>query len=269
MIVNNMYLTSSETKSLLAVLQALNGEEDLEVRRARAGQRLLDLLQADYFASYEWSEEHRRFENRVSVNMSDANLHRYEAYFQFRDPITRPMQRMRRAVSVNQVMDHRDFLRTEFYNDFLALDGLYYGVNLHVFAGDCPVADWRIWRSRRRDNFGQRSLEMLNLLGPHLLNATRIARLLSERRGATKEFTVATLRSSTGLSDREAQIAFHAALGKADREIAAVLFVSIATVRTHLRHIYRKLGVSNRSSMCRRLSDTLESEPPAGLPRDS
>lgn len=264
-----MYLTSNETKSLLAVPQALNGEEDLEVRRARAGHRLLDLLQADYFASYEWSEERRRFENRASVNMSDANLHRYEAYFQFRDPITRPMQRLRRAVSVNQVMDHRDFLRTEFYNDFLSRDGLYYGVNLHVFDGDSPVADWRIWRSRRHENFGQRSLEILNLLGPHLLNATRIARLLSERRGATKQFTVATVRSTTGLSDREAQIAYHAALGKADREIAAVLFVSLATVRTHLRHIYRKLEVSNRSSMCRRIADMLDSTPPGNRAGDS
>jgi DNA-binding CsgD family transcriptional regulator len=253
----NMYLTSSETKSLLAVLQALNGDEELEVRRAGAGRRLLDLLQADYFASYHWSEEHRRFENRVSVNMSDANLHRYEEYFQFRDPITRPMQRMRRAVSVNQIMDHRDFLRTEFYNDFLAQDGLYYGVNLHVFDGDSPVADWRIWRSHGRENFGQRSLEILNLLAPHLRNATRIARLLDERRGTTRDFTVAAVRAGTGLSEREAQIAYHAALGKADREIAAVLFVSVATVRTHLRHIYRKLGVSNRSSFCRRLSDTL------------
>jgi DNA-binding CsgD family transcriptional regulator len=42
-------------------------------------------------------------------------------------------------------------------------------------------------------------------------------------------------------------------LGKADRQIADALFVSIATVRTHLRHIYRKLGVGNRSSLCRRL----------------
>jgi DNA-binding CsgD family transcriptional regulator len=212
-------------------------------------------LQADYFASYEWNEAHRRFENRVSVNMSDNNLHRYEAYFQFRDPITRPMQRMRRAVSVNQIMDHREFLRTEFYNDFLAQDGLYYGVNLHVFDGDSPVADWRIWRSQRRDDFGNRSLEILNLLSPHLLNATRIGRRLREYAGQRREITVATIRSANGLSDREAQIAYHAALGRPDREIAEVLFVSLATVRTHLRHIYRKLGVSNRSSLCRRLSE--------------
>jgi len=254
-VIRHMYLTSSETESLLGVLQALNCEDSLEARRVNAGRHLLDLLQADYFASYEWSEEHRQFENRVSVNMSDTNLHRYEAYFQFRDPITRPMQRMRCAVSVNQIMDHRDFLRTEFYNDFLAHDGLYYGVNLHVFDGDCPVADWRIWRSRRRDDFSKRSLEILNLLSPHLLNATRTARRMRVYAAQRREITVATIRSSTGLSDREAQIAYHAALGRSDREIAEVLFVSLATVRTHLRHIYRKLGVVNRSSLCRRLSE--------------
>ena len=250
-----MYLTSNETQSLLGVLQALNCEDTLEARRVSAGRHLLDLLQADYFASYEWNEEHRRFENRASVNMSDTNLHRYEAYFQFRDPITRPMQRMRRAVSVNQIMDHRTFLRTEFYNDFLSRDGLYYGVNLHVYDGECPVADWRIWRSRRREDFGKRSLEILNLLSPHLLNATRIARRLSAYANQRSGISVATIRSSTGLSDREAQIAYHALLGRPDREIAEVLSVSLATVRTHLRHIYRKLGVSNRSSLCRRLSE--------------
>ena len=250
-----MYLTSSETKSVLTILQALSGDDDMEVRRASAGRGLLDLLRADYFASYHWNEEHRCFESRVSVNMSDENLHRYEEYFQFRDPITRPMQRLRRAVSVSQIMDHRDFLRTEFYNDFLARDGLYYGVNLHVFDGDCPLADWRIWRSRRRENFERRSLEILDLLAPHLRNAMRIAQFLSSRKSkAPVECSVATIRDSTGLSDREAQIAYHAVSGKADREIAAALFVSIATVRTHLRHIYRKLGVSNRSSLCRRLS---------------
>jgi DNA-binding CsgD family transcriptional regulator len=261
-----MYLTSGETKSLLAVLQALNGEEEMEIRRAKAGRFLLQLLQADYFASYHWNEEHRRFENRVSLNMSDANLHQYETYFQFRDPITRPMQRMRRAVCVSQIMDHRDFLRTEFYNDFLARDGLYYGVNLHVFDGDCPVADWRIWRSHRRDNFERRSLEILDLFAPHLRNAMRQERRLNERRaGPGHALSPETLRRTAGLSDREAQIAYHAVLGKADREIAAALFVSVATVRTHLRHIYRKLDVVNRSSLCRRLSNP-QSLGPNGTP---
>ena len=250
-----MYLTGRETQSVLQVLQSLNGEEPLDVRRAKAGRALLELFNADYFASYHWSEERRRFEDRVILNMSDANLHRYEQYFQFRDPITRPMQRMRRAVSVNQVMEQRDFERTEFYNDFLRQDGLHFGVNLHVYDGDCPIADWRIWRSRRRENFDRRSLDILDMLAPHLRNATLMAQLLQLRQsGPPARLSVAAIRDSTGLSERQAQIAYHAVLGKADRDIAALLLLSLPTVRTHLRHIYRKLCVNNRSSLCRRLT---------------
>lgn len=249
-----MVLTHSETKTALAILQALNSEEEPEIRRHDVGRGLLELFHADYFCSYHWNEEHRRFEDRVSVNMSDANLERYERYFQFCDPITVPMQRMRRAVGVDQIMSQRDFLRTEFYNDFLARDGLYYGLNLHVFEGNCPITDWRIWRSRRREAFDRRSLEILDMFAPHLRNAMRVTRLLSEQKSChSTELSVATIRAATALSEREAQIAYHAVLGKADRQIADALFVSIATVRTHLRHIYRKLGVGNRSSLCRRL----------------
>ena len=250
-----MYLTGRETHSVLQVLQSLNGEEQLDVRRAKAGRALLELFNADYFASYHWSEERRRFEDRVILNMSDANLHRYEQYFQFRDPITRPMQRMRRAVGVNQVMEQRHFERTEFYNDFLRQDGLHFGVNLHVYDGDCPIADWRIWRSRRRENFERRSLDILDMLAPHLRNATLMAQLLQLRQsGPAACLSVAAIHDSTGLSEREAQIAYHAVLGKADRAIATSLLLSLPTVRTHLRHIYRKLGVNNRSSLCRRLT---------------
>jgi len=257
-----MFLTSRETHRVLQVLQSLSDEGQLDVRRAKAGRALLELFNADYFASFHWSEERQRFESPVSINMSDANLHRYEQYFQFRDPITRPMQRMRRAVGVNQIIEQRDFERTEFYNDFLRRDGLHFGVNLHVYDGDCPIADWRIWRSRRRENFDRRDLAILNMLAPHLRNVTLMEQLLTVRRsGPTACLSIAAIRDSTGLSEREAQTAYHALLGKSDRDIAISLALSLPTVRTHMRHIYSKLGVNNRSSLCRRLTRP-ESAPP-------
>ncbi|WP_306311250.1 response regulator [Streptomyces hydrogenans] len=50
------------------------------------------------------------------------------------------------------------------------------------------------------------------------------------------------------LSAREREILFLVARGTSNREIAAELFISEATVKTHLTHIYAKLAVKDRAA---------------------
>lgn len=50
------------------------------------------------------------------------------------------------------------------------------------------------------------------------------------------------------LSAREVQLLELLATGMANKEMAKALFISEATVKTHLVHIYDKLGVSNRTA---------------------
>ncbi|MFF9776421.1 response regulator [Streptomyces sp. NPDC013978] len=52
----------------------------------------------------------------------------------------------------------------------------------------------------------------------------------------------------TVLSDREIEVVRLLALGHSNRSIAASLFLSEATVKTHLVRVYRKLGTENRAS---------------------
>jgi len=52
---------------------------------------------------------------------------------------------------------------------------------------------------------------------------------------------------SVTLSDRETQVLALVATGMSNRTIAAELFVSEATVKTHLLHTFEKLGVSDRT----------------------
>ena len=49
------------------------------------------------------------------------------------------------------------------------------------------------------------------------------------------------------LSKREVEVLGLAAEGNADKQIAAALVVSVWTVRAHMRHIIKKLGVSGRT----------------------
>jgi len=50
------------------------------------------------------------------------------------------------------------------------------------------------------------------------------------------------------LSLREEEVLHSLAQGLSNKEIAAALGLSVGTVKTHLRHIFRKIGVSDRTS---------------------
>lgn len=53
----------------------------------------------------------------------------------------------------------------------------------------------------------------------------------------------------SGLTSREREVALLAVEELTCREIAARLFISENTVKTHLEHIYAKLGVRNSLEM--------------------
>ena len=50
------------------------------------------------------------------------------------------------------------------------------------------------------------------------------------------------------LTDREREILRHIAAGKSLPEIARELFLGVTTVKTHVQHVYEKLGVSDRAA---------------------
>lgn len=259
-----MSVSERQYQGILKVVEHLSSGADSREIRERAGLALLKLLDADYFASYIWNPEERRFADHVFINMDAQNLERYESYYQFHDPITGKMQKFRRAVCVNEVMPRQELTKTEFYNDFLARDGLYYGLNLYVYDGDKNIGDLRIWRNRRHSNFDDNDLRVLEIIKPHFCNVMknilRIARRADPQVSASIErlesdgYTVEKLRSIYGLTSREAQITLEIAHGKTDQEIAEALSISFSTIRTHINHVYDKLGVRNRASLAHLVS---------------
>jgi LuxR family maltose regulon positive regulatory protein len=54
------------------------------------------------------------------------------------------------------------------------------------------------------------------------------------------------------LSERETEVLQHLAEMLSTAEIAAAMFISVNTVRTHIRSILRKLGVTRRNQAVRR-----------------
>jgi DNA-binding CsgD family transcriptional regulator len=238
-----MYVSAAESRVLARIFGLLS--EDLAERDVReaVGHHLLELLEADYYASFVWREATRRFDKAVFMNMDPNNLANYDRYFQYRDPITFKLQARREATLVTQIMPQRELMRTEFFNDFLARDGLHWGVNAYSFVGNRNIGDVRIWRHRRRENFDAHALELLRLIEPAFTGA------LARARG---EPTITKLRERVpmrSLSARELEIARMIAEDLSDKEIGCRLSVEVSTVRTYIKRIFAKLGVRRRSGV--------------------
>jgi DNA-binding NarL/FixJ family response regulator len=94
-------------------------------------------------------------------------------------------------------------------------------------------------------------------LAPELLSAidARLKRATSQAK-PTPVFTAERLEV-LGLTPREAEVLFWLAQGKANADIAIILEMSMPTVKTHLGHIFTKLGVENRTSAVVRALETL------------
>lgn len=235
-----MELTTAQAAVLGDLMVDLAQDASSRQLREHLGERLLRLLRADQFASYVWQPSGDRFGDRVILNMSPANLDAYESHFQFHDPITRRLQRFRRATFVEEVMPRADLQRTEFFHDFLARDGLHHGLNHFAWVGPRNLGDLRVWRSATRPDFSESERMLLDLVGRAFTAALR--------RCVPPDSSGGTLAP---LTPREREVARAVAHGLSDDEVASQLGMSFGTLRTHVGHIFDKLGLTSRTQLAR------------------
>lgn len=226
-------ITSSELKlfaDIIHGLQSLRAQDD--VRRVVLGD-IVRLLRADGGCSCTWRETDRRFSGSIYVGAPPEFRSLYDDWYQFNDPITSRLRAARRATIVDDIMDRRELIKTEFYNDYLQREALEWGINIYVFdQHDRDLGDFRIWRRRGKTNFDDREKALLDVLEPFIRSA-----LL--RGGAPCD----------ALTAREREITELVARGCTDRDIARVLDISFGTVRTHISRALDKLGCANRAEL--------------------
>ncbi|MBV9713613.1 MAG: response regulator transcription factor [Ktedonobacteraceae bacterium] len=90
--------------------------------------------------------------------------------------------------------------------------------------------------------------------GQILLQASSVAQLLAgippqHPPTPTTDTSLFSIAEKTGLTVRELEVVRLIAQGHSNTEIAAELFVSDATIKTHINHIFSKLGARDRSQV--------------------
>ncbi len=237
-----MQISTKKQRILSGIIGLLSAEHGSgQELRTVIGPSLLDLLDADFYASYAWNARKQAFELGVSINLDAACVQIYERYFQHRHKERLPHWLLQGVHPVSALISHHELLQTEIYNEFLRPYEHYYGINLFAFDGPDSIGDIRIWRRNGRPDFDDTEVELLSLIEPGFTEALK--RTTRSRAAAAVSGTLARL------SPREAAVAGLAAKGFADKEIARRLNVSFATVRAHLDNAFAKLGVRNRTQL--------------------
>ena len=137
----------------------------------------------------------------------------------------------------------REIKATRYYREILHPIGLEYEMTLLL---DTPQGQ-RLGLSvaRSRSDYRDDERDLLTRLGPHLRRAYHHAQTMAQLKGA--QGRAATWRE-VELTPRESEVLRWAATGRTNADIAEVLGVGPATVKTHFEHIFAKLGVKIRAA---------------------
>jgi DNA-binding CsgD family transcriptional regulator len=111
--------------------------------------------------------------------------------------------------------------------------------------------EWLRRQRRRREARDQlrRAFDMFDAMGADGF----AARAQVELRATGERVGRREVGTPEELTPQEAQIAGLVSRGEANRDIAARLFISPSTVEYHLRKVFRKLGVTSRTQLARRI----------------
>ena len=163
-----------------------------------------------------------------------------------------------RAVKTSDFVSQPEFRRRgiyrEFYRKLRVRYQLTFGFKTHTGAlGFVAVSRWD------RD-FTEQERAVLTLFRPHFVQAYH--------RAATRLHTNGSATNGNGahdanLSAREREVLHWLADGKTNAEIARILGVSLATVKTHVGRVLDKLQVETRTAACRRALELGLHEPVA------
>ena len=139
------------------------------------------------------------------------------------------------------------FEQTRYYQEAMAPAGVYYLCRVPLALDGQAVGELKLTRAKKWGEYTDREVGIASALQPAFSRA--VARSLFHRLGRNPLLRWESEFSARGLTPREAQAAYLVLAGKSNLELAAELGLSLHTVKEHLKHVFRKLRIRQRSQI--------------------
>lgn len=251
-----MQLDRTQSSALASALGILAEARDANELMQRLADPITRLFGTDRMVSREHDARTSTYSIRIAHNMDPGHATSYDRHYQFCDLVT-PRLKTQRCASFSQVFAPGELSRTEFFNDFLRVHDIHWGMNLYAHAGGRCVGDLLVFRSRTQPDFDANDLDILRLIEPAF--AAALLRVEDRDRPSAAPHPLASLdpddkarnllMNQSRLTERESQVAVLVARGASDKEIARDLRIELSTVRYYLTNALRKLDVKGRTRL--------------------
>ncbi|NIB43649.1 helix-turn-helix transcriptional regulator [Pseudomaricurvus alkylphenolicus] len=173
----------------------------------------------------------------------------YRLHYKDLDPAhpARYQKRKENLVCLENIMSTSTLHNTVYYQEFLKPRNIEHVTDLFFRQEDRIIAVLTMLRDASLPAFSPEELQTLTVTQRFLeyaINTVYLPERASQRATITDRFE---------LTDRELDVLEWVIAGAENKVIARELEVGLATVKTHLNHIYAKVGVSSRTQLLSRV----------------
>lgn len=156
------------------------------------------------------------------------------------------------VVCLDSVLSPGVIKKLAFYQEFLKPNNYRYVADMFFRQNNRIIAVITMLRCETMGPFTEHELAMLRQLQPFLeytLNSVYMPERVTERR---------TIQERYALTDRELDVLELIIAGASNKRIAGELFLTIATVKTHVHNIFQKTEVISRADLLSRVIEELK-----------
>lgn len=206
-----------------------------------------------YYAANFFTYNNEELEGGLKkVNIPDRAIEDYQEYYYKIDDIKLKTFNQKEAIISTDVMDYKRWINTEYFNDFLLKNNLYYSCGVDIHYKNIILGTIGLFRESTDLNYNQKDLLILEILKKQLANQmfklNTIEKMIKSKDNNLSQ-KLEMSETIYNLTDRECEIVNYVINGKNNKQLADELFISINTVKKHLNNIYKKMKVNNRTEL--------------------
>lgn len=152
-----------------------------------------------------------------------------------------------RVACLDEQINEPDLLKSVYYREFMQPLDHRHVADMFFRRGPDIIAVLTMLRSAELGPFVEAELHLVRRLQPFL--EYTLNREYQPRRYRERD----ELGENYGLTDRELDVVEYIVAGASNKIIARELQLSLATIKTHIQHVFQKLGVSSRTALSARV----------------